>query len=50
MVAIGGITGSIMGGHLTHIGAERWCFGVRSIVGFLICGVACMMDKRLEND
>jgi hypothetical protein len=50
MVAVGGITGSILGGRLTEKGAERWCFCLRSIIGFMICGVACTMDKSLEND
>lgn len=48
MVGIGGIFGSLLGGHLTNMNAERWCFAIRSIVGFIIAAVACTMDKSLE--
>lgn len=49
-LGIGGVFGSLGGGFLTDADADRWCFAAKSIVGFLIAGIACTMDKSLEKD
>lgn len=49
-VGVGGILGSLGGGFLTDAGVERWCFASKSILGFIIAGVAMTMDKSLEKD
>ena len=35
---------------MTDAEIERWCFAIRSLLGFIIAGVACTMDKSLEKD
>jgi len=50
MVGFGGVIGSLAGGYLTDIGLDKWCFGIRSILGLLIAIVASTIDKSLERD
>lgn len=50
MVGLGGIIGSLGGGYLTEAGIESWCFAAKSLLGFVIMGVAMTMDKSLEKD
>ena len=50
MVGIGGITGTLIGGVLTEYNQDSYCYAMRAGLGFLISGVACTMDPRLEGD
>lgn len=50
MVGLGGISGSLAGGYLTDADIESWCFAARGLLGFIIAGVACTIDKSLEKD
>ena len=49
MVAIGGITGSIIGGYLTELGAEQYCYLLKSALGFAIAFAAISMPSE-QND
>lgn len=49
-LGVGGIVGSIGGGFLTDADVDKWCFGIRAIVGLLIACIAFTMDKALEKD
>ena len=50
MVGFGGVVGSLAGGYLTEYGLEKWCFGAKGCIGFLIMVVACTMSKEIEKD
>ena len=50
MVGFGGVVGSLAGGYLTEYGLEKWCFGAKGCIGFLIMVVACKMSKEIEKD
>lgn len=50
MVAVGGIFGSLLGGYLTEIGVESYCFLARALVGFAIAFSAFSMDSSLEAE
>lgn len=50
MVGIGGVIGTLLGGYLTEINQDSYCYAMRAIVGFAISAVAFTMDRSLESE
>jgi hypothetical protein len=47
---LGGVVGALIGGRLTDVGLDFWCFASKGMLGLLISLSALTMPKSVEKD
>jgi hypothetical protein len=50
MYGLGGVMGAYLGGRLTDVGLDFWCFAAKGMLGLTITIVAITMPKSVEQD